>query len=180
MTCGLNHTGKTTFGNLLQPQLSPSIVVDNDRCRLFAQEHFADLYEKTKDWQNREGNQMNMKMLFVKHLLELGLGNGVSCIHTACNMYAEQRKKFFELAKKHNAKTCLVYFDIPLEVIHKRMEDAHLHKDERLYGAWFEENLQHMLSNFAYPTSDEADVYFEIKDTPDYQKVIDWLQKYIV
>ncbi len=37
MTCGLNHSWKTTFGRELQTKLHPSIVLDNDEQHVFAQ-----------------------------------------------------------------------------------------------------------------------------------------------
>lgn len=179
MTCGLNHTGKTTFWKDLQLQLSPSIVIDNDALRVFGQDHFFDLYEKTKWLKNREPNNMNMKMFFVKNLLEFWLYHSVHCIHTACSIYVNQRKLFFDLAKKQNARTILIYFDIPLEVIKTRIDAASRHKDHSLYKKWFEGNLAWMADVFEYPNPDEADYFLRISDNSQQNKIIEDILKLV-
>lgn len=173
MTCGLNHTGKTTFWKALQSQLSPSIIVDNDQLRIFAQNNFPDLYEKTKQFQDREWDQMHMKMLLLKTIMWFSLWNNVSCIHTACNTYLEQRKNILQTAKEHWAKTVLVYFDIPLETIRQRIANDINHKDQSLYKGWFEGNLEWMLDIFETPSEDEADYFFHISNNEQWNDVIE-------
>lgn len=114
-----------------------------------------------------------MKMFFAKNLLEFGLYQGVHCIHTACSIYAHQRKLFFDLAKQQYARTLLIYFDIPLEVIKTRIEAASRHKDHSLYKKWFEGNLAWMVDEFEYPNQHEADYFFHITDNSQQHKVIE-------
>jgi hypothetical protein len=44
-------------------------MLDNDELRIFAQTRFPDLYETTKHYQDREGNEMHMKMFLLKIVL---------------------------------------------------------------------------------------------------------------
>jgi predicted kinase len=173
MTCGLNHTGKTTFWKALQSQLSPSIIVDNDQLRIFAQNNFPDLYGKTKQFKDREWNQINMKTLLFKTMIEYSLANQVSCIHTACNTYREQRKRILQIAKQNWATTIVVFFDIPLETIRQRIANEISHKDQSLYKHWFEGNLEWMLDVFETPSPDEADYFFHITDNEQWNDVLE-------
>ncbi len=164
-TCGLNHSWKTTFGRELQKQLSSSIVLDNDEWRLFAQSHYADLYQATKEFQTPEVEDLytdNMKRFFVQQMISYSLANKVHVIHTACHMYKQQRQSLWARARALWAKTALVYLNIDQEIIFQRASEAGLHKDEALYGKWFMGNLEKMLAHFEYPDSNEVDLYVEV------------------
>lgn len=175
MTCWLNHSWKTTFGWLLNKQLFPSIVLDNDLLRVFAQDTFPDLYTVTNEHKNREWKELNMKMFLVKNLLDYSLSNHVHCIHTACNIWAAQRKKFFDLAKVCNAKTYLIYFNLPFELLYSRALQVGTKKNQSLYSRWYIGNLERMKGIFEAPSSSEADVFIEMSNNDQHQEIIDLL-----
>lgn len=97
-------------------------------------------------------------------MIGYSLANQVSCIHTACNTYREQRKRILQTAKQNWATTIVVFFDIPLEIIRQRIANDIAHKDQSLYSKWFEGNLEWMLDVFETPSEDEADYFFRITD----------------
>lgn len=165
MTCGLNHSWKTTFGHQLHQQLSPSIVLDNDVLRLFAQAQYPDLYETTKQYTgevNTDHYHDNMKRFFLQHMIAYSLANHVHCIHTACHMHRQTREIMIGLARKQWAKIALIYFNIDQDLVFQRAREAIHHKDESLYGKWFMGNLEKMIAEFEHPVPSESDIFLEI------------------
>lgn len=106
-------------------------------------------------------------------MIEYSLANQVSCIHTACNTYREQRKRILQIAKQNWATTIVVFFDIPLETIRQRIANEISHKDQSLYKHWFEGNLEWMLDVFETPSPDEADYFFHITDNEQWNDVLE-------
>ncbi len=164
-TCGLNHSWKTTFGRALQKQLSPSIVLDNDERRLFAEKHYADLYEATKELRTFDTENVykdNMKRFFIRQMIAYSLTNQVSVIHASCNMYKQQRQALGAYARAQGAKIALIYFNIDRDIIFQRASQAGLHKNEALYGKSFIHNLEKMIAHFEHPDPHEGDLFLEV------------------
>lgn len=171
LTVGKTHSGKTTFAKALEQQLRNSIVVDQDNHAAFINDHYSVLLPK-------EGPNT------FKHALSQTILNYAvdqTDLHLIlCNANRSQkwRLNLLEGFRDKGFDSILVYFDIPDEILQRRV--AHSNRDKNIFrsAAGFEEVLVRQIAesndeNMGPPSESEADHFFRIENSDQVAVVID-------
>ncbi|WP_020060496.1 AAA family ATPase [Bacillus sp. 123MFChir2] len=172
ITVGKTHSGKTTFARALEKELHNSFVMDQDNHAEFINTHYKELQPK------RGPNTLKhaLSKLIVDYAKE----------HTdlhliICNSNRSRDGRLYlleELFKKDEFVRILVHFDIPDDVLHKRVTQSR--RSTNIFrGAYsnFEEVLvrqqaESLNEDVTDPVNGEADHLFVIKDNAEVDSVI--------
>ncbi|PEA54161.1 CRISPR-associated protein Cas2 [Bacillus pseudomycoides] len=172
ITVGKTHSGKTTFARALEKELKNSFVMDQDNHAEFINTYYKSLQPK------RGPNTLKhaLSKLIVDYAKE----------HTdlhliICNSNRSRDGRLYlleELFKKDEFVRILVHFDIPDDVLQKRVTQSG--RSTNIFrGAYsnFEEVLvrqqaEYLKEDVTDPVEGEADHLFVIKDSKEVDSVI--------
>ncbi|MBB2479290.1 AAA family ATPase [Bacillus sp. APMAM] len=172
ITVGKTHSGKTTFANALEKQLSNSFVMDQDNHAEFINKYYKNLQPK----QGPNTLKHSLSKLIVNYAKE----------HTdfhfiICNSNRSRKGRLYLLEELFNTEEfvrILVHFDIPDHVLQKRITQSQ--RSTNIFrGAYtnFEEVLirqqaESLKEDVVDPIEGEADHLFVIKNNEEVNSVI--------
>jgi|SRR5699024_2158099 len=172
ITVGKTHSGKSTFAIELEKNLDNSFVIDQDNHAEFINTYY-------KKLQPKSGPNI-LKHSISKLIVDYAKENtGMHIIASNANRNKTGRKYLLEeVYPEDEFVRILVHFDIPDEVLHRRVIDSH--RNTNIFrGDYsnFEEVLlrqqsEAQLENFVDPEEGEADYLFLIKDNEEVASVI--------
>lgn len=172
ITVGKTHSGKSTFAKELEKGLDNSFVMDQDNHAEFINTYYKNLQPKS--------GPNTLKHSISKLIVDYAKENtDLHIIVSSANRTKTGRKYLLEdIYPKDEFVRILVHFDIPDEVLHRRVIDTQ--RSTNIFrGDYsnFEEVLlrQHaesQLENFVNPEEGEADYLFIIKDNEEVASII--------
>ncbi|MCA1063298.1 ATP-binding protein [Rossellomorea sp. AcN35-11] len=170
MTVGKTHSGKTTFANKLESQLTNSVVIDQDNHAEFLNTFYRKLLSK-------KGSN-SLKYDVSRTILEHAL-NDTSFHIILCNSNLSRsgRLKLLEEFHQKELTTILVHFDLPERILQERVATSNRSTDIFRSATTFEEVLSRQQNHSFYkdsaaPVAGEADHLFVIRHSNDVQAVI--------
>lgn len=170
ITVGKTHSGKTTFAKALEKRLPNSIVVDQDNHAEILQTYYPALVPK-------QGPNI-IKYSLTQTIIDYAV-NETSCHLILCNSNrnSKERLKLLAYYQSRGFITILVKFDIPEEVLEKRVRESMKSTTVLRTLSTFEEVLiqQQKESDedeLSVPSKTEADRLFVIKDAQESEPVI--------
>lgn len=177
MCVGHTHTGKTTFAKELVKNISNLVIIDNDDISTFLNEKYSvavfSLYNKIK----RTYKEPNLKFLLAQDILKFCLRARLNIIYSSGNLGKDARLLVKRNAKKYGYNLITIYFNLPKDVILKRLHNTK--KDTK--SLWRSEKWSEVLSKqeeyAELPPSRKNTIYFEIKSNDDYKKVSNEVNK---
>ena len=177
MCVGYTHSGKTTFAKKLTKVVKDVVTIDNDEIATFINEKYPlaafSKYNKIK----RTYKEPNLKFLLYQEILKFCLRADLNVIHASCNLGKDSRFFNKQQAKKYNYQLITIYFNLPRELILKRIKNTR--KDTKAFRSsnkWLE--ILPKQDNYAeLPPSQKNTRYFEIKNMQDYKDTLTKLTK---
>lgn len=177
MTVGKTHSGKTTFARKINDILPNSVVLESDVISVFLRENFPLIHFSSV---NREfGRKFDfekpqLKYAILKTILTFSLENGFRIILSNSNSIKKARAQVIKLIRSYGTKVIMVYFNIPEEVLLKRIKKAG--RSTAVLNS--SKNFRELLTKkqrviFEAPNKDEADYFFEIKREKDIPLILD-------
>lgn len=172
ITVGKTHSGKTTFANTLEKQLSNSFVMDQDNHAEFINTY----YKKLQPKQGPNTLKHSLSKLIVDYAKE-----NTDFHFIICNSNRSRKGRLYLLNKLFNTDEfvrILVHFDIPDDVLKDRVIQSQ--RSTNIFrGVYtnFEEVLirqqaESLKEDVVDPIEDEADHLFVIKDNEEVNLVI--------
>ncbi|ENQ3081086.1 AAA family ATPase [Bacillus cereus] len=172
ITVGKTHSGKTTFARALEKELKNSFVMDQDNHAEFINTYYKNLQPKRGP--NTLKHALSKLIVdYAKEHTDLNL--------IICNSNRSRNGRLYlleELFNKDEFVRILVHFDIPDDVLHKRVIQSG--RSTNIFrGAYsnFEEVLvrqqaESLKEDVIDPVEGEADHLFVIKDSKEVDSVI--------
>jgi len=179
MCVGHTHNGKTTFARKFVDQVKNIILVDNDDVASFINKTYPlavfSEYNKVK----RTYKDPNLKFLLAQDIFKFCLKAGLNVIHCSGNLGKNARLVITKNAKKYNYELITIYFNLPREVILERLNNSK--KDTIVFKSakkWSEVLAKQDLYA-ELPPSQKNTIYFEIKNSKDYQEVFNKVKEIV-
>lgn len=177
ITVGYTHSGKTTFAHKLEECFEESFVVDTDKIALFLKKDFSKLlYSKNNSF---DLDNPNIKLSLMINILDWWINAWFMPILSNWNHIKSFRNFLIDKLRKSWFEVWLVYFNLPIELIKKRIILANKPKDIFFVSKTFEDVLEKQQSYFEKPSPIEVDKFFEIKNEEDYFIVINEVKNWI-
>lgn len=171
ITVGKTHSGKSTFAKELEKVLDNSFVMDQDNHAEFINTYYKNLQPKS--------GPDTLKHSISKLIIDYAKKNtDLHIIASNANRTKTGRKYLLEnIYPEDEFVRILIHFDIPDEVLYRRVINSQRNTNIFRSASNFEEVLlrQHAESqsgNFAEPEEGEADHLFLIKDNEEVASVI--------
>lgn len=142
ITVGLPACGKTTFAS----SAGFDVAISLDDCR--------DILWGNKRIQNGAGG-MEVLLAMQEKWIESAMKTGKSIIVHNTNILKKHREPLIRLAKKHEYRSQIVYFDVPLEECIKRNRQRREAVPETI--------LESFATLMEVPTAEEADLVINYK-----------------
>lgn len=170
ITVGKTHSGKTTFAKALEKRLPNSIVVDQDNHAEILQTYYPSLVPKQ--------GPNTIKYSLTQTIIDYAV-NETSCHVILCNsnLNSKERVNLLAYYQTNGFITILVNFDIPEEVLDKRVRESMRSTAVLRTVSTFEEVLIQQRKGssedeLSVPSKTEADQLFVIKDAHESESVI--------
>lgn len=174
MTVGYIHSGKTTFGRKLASLVPHTVCLERDPVAAMLNENFpAVLEEDKKTWDLKNGQRLKDR-IFNIILQEAKDNPDLHLVLTNCNARREDRTKQIAAlrAEMKEAKIIMVYFDIDIQEIERRVQFSEKPKTVLTVSSDFVESLQKQKTFFQKPAEDEADLFFTIRNNENTDEVL--------
>jgi tRNA uridine 5-carbamoylmethylation protein Kti12 len=180
MLVGYTHSGKTTFAKKLQKTLKNYVLIDNDEIASFINTKYSPAVFSDYNKEKRTYKEPNLKFLLSKEIFKFCLRASVNIIHASGNLGKDARLLIKNNAQKYNYKLITVYFNLPRDVIMKRLIETK--KDTSCFkiSINWSQVLEKQESYAELPPSQKDTIYFEIKNQKDYIKTLDTLKKLLL
>lgn len=171
MTVGKTHSGKTTFAKELENKLENSLVIDQDNHAEFIHRYYKNLL--SKHGPNR------LKPAITRLIVDYAVEQ--TDLHLiVCNSNLSKTGRRHLLKEPFNEEKfirILVHFDIPENVLMKRVETSKRSTNILRVASSFKEVLLRQLNNakredMSEPVEGEADGLFVVNDHQDTDAVI--------
>ncbi len=172
MFVGHTHTGKTTFAKKLAKNFPDTVRIDNDEIALFAKEKYPSAVLSPYNKIKRGFSNPNLKFLLFKDIYKFCLRAAMNVILSNGNLAKDGRTLVARNAKKHGYVLVTVYFNLPHEIILKRLKETK--KDNKVFITsknWFE-LFENQKGYAQLPPSKKSGLYFEIKNEKDYLAIM--------
>ncbi|KMK74357.1 AAA family ATPase [Alkalihalobacillus pseudalcaliphilus] len=172
ITVGPTHSGKTSFAKALEDQLPNSFVMDQDNHASFINAH----YQKLQPVVGTNTLKHAVSLLIVNYAKE---NTDLHLIVSNANRSRKGRRYLLEDVFPSEAyHRILVYFDIPEEVLLKRVMNSE--RDTTIFrsAASFHEVLKRQSEesknndDITAPTHEEADDLFVVKELHDVETTV--------
>jgi adenylate kinase family enzyme len=171
MMVGKTHSGKTTFGKKIAKKIPDSLVLDADIFAVFLREQLPIVHLR-KDLIKPQGfKDPSLQYLLFKTALVFALGHGFNPILTNSNRHKAMRDQIRKIVKKSKAKLIIVDFDLPTDLLLKRIDQAKKSTSVLTYSKNFKEVLLKTQSVHDFPTEPEADFLFRVKQASDLKAI---------
>jgi hypothetical protein len=124
LTCGLTHTGKTTFGAKLRKALGESakfIHVDNDVVDEFVKANYNNLRTDPEVLARRTPSDPDLRLRIPQLVISYALSQGYSAIATATHPKQVIRQAYYDIAKANGANVILLIFKTSDKEVAKRI-----------------------------------------------------------
>ena len=180
MCVGYTHSGKTTFAKELVKDISDIVLIDNDEIACFINEKYPLAVHSSYNSVKRTYKEPNFKFLIFQEVFKFCLRAGLNVIHSSGNLGEDSRRFIKKNAKKYKYKLITVYFNLPKELILKRIQNTK--KDTKAFRSsrsW-SEILPRQERYAKLPPSKKDTLYFEIQNDEDYKKVLIELNKLLL
>ncbi|WP_270182348.1 AAA family ATPase [Alkalihalobacillus sp. CinArs1] len=172
ITVGKTHSGKTTFATMLESKLTNSFIMDQDNNAEFLNTYYKSLLPK----QGPNILKHSISRVIINYAIEY---TDFHIIASSANRTRTGRKYLLEeIYDENEFLSVIVHFDIPDEVLHKRVAKSQ-RSTNILRGAYsnFEEVLisqqsGSMNKDVVNPEEGESDYLFVIKDNKEVESVI--------
>jgi len=177
MCVGYTHSGKTTFARNLEKELKNIVLIDNDDIATFINGKYPLAVFSPYNMVKRTYKEPNFKFLIFQETFKFCLRASLNVIHASGNLGNDSRTFIRNNVKKYNYKLITVYFNLPKELLLERIKNTT--KDTKAFRSskkW-SEILPRQELYAKLPPSKKDTIYFEIKDSKDYQEVFKTLKK---
>lgn len=171
ITVGKTHSGKSTFARDLERQLDNSFVMDQDNHAEFINTYYKNLQPKS--------GPNTLKHSISKLIIDYAKSNTECHIIVSNSNRTKKGRQYLleEIYPKSEFVRVLVHFDIPDEVLQKRVINSQRSTTIFRFASNFKEVLLRQqadskLKNVIDPTKEEADHLFVIKDNKEVDCVI--------
>ena len=173
MTVGKTHSGKTTFAHKLEEETTHSVIIDQDNHAQFLKDYYPALFHQK--------GPNKIKYTLTQTMVDYVV-NETNYHIILCNSNYNKlgRERLLTYYKEHGFTTILVFFDLPDEVLYKRVENSGRNMDILRTAKSFLEVLDRQRSDMekeeiCAPTEVEADYLFTIQTEKDVQEVVNHL-----
>ncbi|KQU63625.1 hypothetical protein ASG66_04265 [Bacillus sp. Leaf406] len=172
LTVGKTHSGKTTFARMLEKELPDSVVIDQDLQAEFINTH----YRKLVPRKGPNTFKMALSQTILNHAIE---HTGHHIIMSNSNLERDGRHDLLSSFEQKDFKTILVDFQIPEDLLYKRIgESGRSTTIFRTATTSYEELVQRQNGYHGNgPSEGEADHLLTIRDEEDVIRVIDTIKK---
>lgn len=170
ITVGKTHSGKTTFAEALEKQLHNSVVIDQDNHAEFINTHYKALLPTTGP--NTFKHTITQTIVhYATEKTELHL---ILCNSNRARRFRLEQLKFFQTM---GFITVIVNFDIPDHILRDRVAKSQRSKTIFRSASNFEAILirqqnESEKDGMIEPTKDEADHFYEVRNSDETQSVI--------
>ena len=164
--CGKTHSGKTTFGNGISKVLPKHVIIDHDVVAEFLNTEFHALHNDPEVLATRTPSNPDLRLLIPQLIYDYSLKNGYNVILTASHSRREIRRQQREISQKYNAVFVLIFFNLPNEILEKRVKES-VRSTNVLTTKSFGDELNRQQGFFEDASVEEADYFFEIKNDED-------------
>ena len=176
------HSGKTTFWERLSKQIKNTCLLDNDIITDFLRKTYPKLYQDDLDKSGKPTKDYKLKDQIIMALINASYKKNINTIYTASSATKQIRHQIKEQANNNNKKLILVYLNFPDNILLNRINNTERKKNNKDHIKKFTDLLINKQSlRYEIPTSDEADLFFEIKNEEDIttveQKIIQLVNK---
>jgi tRNA uridine 5-carbamoylmethylation protein Kti12 len=172
ITVGKTHSGKTTFANALEKQLPNSFVMDQDNNAEFINTYYKNLQPK----QGPNTFKHSLSKLIVDYAKE-----NTDFHFIICNSNRFRKGRLYlleELFNTDNFVRILVHFDIPDDILQKRVSQSQ--RSTNIFRGSFKsfeevlvrQQVESFKEDVVDPIEGEADHLFVIKDNEEINSVI--------
>jgi predicted kinase len=171
-TCGITHSGKSTFGENIKLHRADLPVIDSDlihstMCQLIPQ-----VKEVERTRTDISPKKPRLRHIILQETIKYFFRNNVSVVCTNGNTDQNARTILRNLAHDHDAQFILVYFNLPLSTIKKRINHSKRPLDILIKSKDFNEVLARQIETFEPPLPTEADIFYEVQDSEDADTVM--------
>jgi len=175
MTVGKTHSGKTTFGKKLAKKLKHFCLLDSDEIAIFLKHRYPNLYNGDFVGDSTKLSAgYYLKLSLVLEVYKTALKTDLPIISTSANSKKGIRGRIIKMAEESGRKVILVYFNLPDEVLLKRIEKGRESSRSLAPSKEFKDFLINKQSQqFEVPRKKEAGYYFEITDNASYKRVFE-------
>ncbi len=170
-TCGITHSGKTTFGKEIKSNIRSVPLLDSDEIYSLLNGIIPEIKETEKTRTIVNIDKPRLRHILFEEIIKFFLENHKSVICTNGNTKIDGRRKLRSIAEKHNAKFILIYFDFEKEVILDRIKNSSRGNDFLTNSNDYYEVFEKQSTNFEIPRPDEGDLFLRIRDQTEYKLV---------
>lgn len=171
LTIGKTHSGKTTFARELEQHLPESTVIDRDNLAEFINTYYTSLLPKQ--------GVNTLKDAFTRTIVDYAVHQSEQhLILCNANRGREGRLSLLEWFHQKGFISVLVYFNIPDEILHSRIESSQRSTAIfRTAASSFDKVLRRQITDFQNglappPTESESDYLFVINDSNEVPCII--------
>jgi predicted kinase len=164
------HSGKTTFGKELYSRLvkqSKTILVDNDKVEEFIKDNFNNLRTDQDIVSTRTPENPDLRLRIPQLIVDYALTEKYNVIVTASHSKEVIRRKYYDIAKKHNSRLILLIFKTSRDEILSRIKTSERRTDLMLDAESFHDLAEKQKVTLQEPTEQEksvSDNYYEIDE----------------
>ncbi|MDO8529824.1 MAG: ATP-binding protein [bacterium] len=177
MCVGYTHTGKTTFAKALVKKHPNTIQIDSDEIAVFTKEKYPLVVESS--YNKTRPDFKNLKMFIFKDVYDASLKTGFNIILSNGNLAKKTRSFVARKAKKEGYGLITIYFNLPEDIILKRLEKTEKSNKVFIQSKTWAEVFNRQKKYSQFPPSKKNTIYFEIKDDADHEIVMKELGKLI-
>ena len=175
MCVGYTHTGKTTFAKKLVKKYPNMIQLDSDEVAVFTKEKYPLLVESS--YNKNRPDFRSLKMVIFKDVYNFCLNAGFNIILSNCNLAKNFRSFVSYKARKQGYKLVTIYFNLPEEVILRRLKETRKSDKVFIQSKKWSEVFERQKKYAQLPTSKRNTIYCEIKGSTDDEIVINELSR---
>jgi len=171
LTVGKTHSGKTTFANSLEKELSNTVVIDQDNHAEFIHTHYKSLLPDL-DRPNK------IKYAITQTIVEYAINESDShLVLSNSNLNREGRLKLLEYYHNKGFRSIIVSFEIPNYILKERVAGSKRSTSILRVATTFDEVLKRQeketnKGNILLPEEGEADTLFRVRKPEEIQSVI--------
>jgi predicted kinase len=171
LTVGKTHSGKTTFARMLEKELPDSVVIDQDLQAEFINTH----YRKLVPRKGPNTFKMALSQTILNHAVE---HTGHHIILSNSNLDRDGRHDLLSNFKQKGFKTILIDFQIPEDILYKRIEISERNTTIFRTATSYEEVLERQKRAHGKGLSEgEAGHLLTIRGEEDVPRIIEMIKK---
>ena len=173
ITVGKTHSGKTTFGKEIKKSVPNTILFDTDELGDFLKTTYPRMFDKDilplNEKAETAGKSLQLATRF--EILEKASQTGLPLFISAAHASKESRENMLDLSHKYDRNLILIFLNYSEEILLERIKNSGRDKVCLVVSKTYENLLLNKQRKiFEPPTSDEADIFFEITDETSLQQ----------